>query len=261
MSKRVKEELMTVQSESVMARFEPLYFIGGGKGGVGKSLAAQALLHYLSGLGKALHLVESDTSNPDVAKAHQGAASESAVPIALLDLDIEDGWLELLNLRAEHPGRAVVLNTGARNNLAVSRFGGMLAAGLEELGAPLITVWMIDGTRDCLELLAQHRQVFSSSPLCVLRNAHLARSFDLYDGSNVRRELEAAGGRSLTFPALADRVTQTMSGKRLSLQAAMKSDALPFGHKIALRQWLAAAGQLFDQVCAADVCALSKEPV
>jgi hypothetical protein len=232
-----------------------MYFVGGGKGGIGKSLAAQALLNHLLGLGKALHLVESDTSNPDVAKAHQTASSEAGVPTALLDLDLEDGWIELLTLRDEHPERVIVVNTGARNNLAVNRFGPLLAAGLDDLGAQLVTVWMIDGNRDCLELLAQHRQVFSTSPsasrVCVLRNAHLARSFELYDGSNVRREIESCGGRSLTFPALAARVAQALSTKRLSLADAMKADALPFGHKIALRKWLTDVASVLAEVVTA----------
>lgn len=44
----------------------PIYFIGGDKGGVGKSFASIALIDYLLGKKQRVFLVESDTSNPDV---------------------------------------------------------------------------------------------------------------------------------------------------------------------------------------------------
>jgi MinD superfamily P-loop ATPase len=46
-----------------------IYWVGGGKGGVGKSMVSMALLDYLLSKGVPALLVESDTSNPDVYKA------------------------------------------------------------------------------------------------------------------------------------------------------------------------------------------------
>mgnify|MGYP002869751727 CR=1 FL=1 len=46
-----------------------LYFIGGSKGGVGKSFLSMALADFLTKYkGRKIILVESDTSNPDVGK-------------------------------------------------------------------------------------------------------------------------------------------------------------------------------------------------
>jgi hypothetical protein len=236
-----------------MTAYENTIIVGGGKGGVGKSTCTHALLYYLAQLGKEAHLIEADTSNPDVAKAHQRKSDETtaSLPMSLLDLDVEDGWLELLNVRAEHPQRTLVVNTGARSNLAIDRFGPLLAAGLEELGAPLVTVWMIDSTRDCLELLAQYRKTFPASLTHVMRNAHLSRTFELYDESKLRRELERSGGRSLTLPALTQRVAQVLSANRLSLTDAQHCEALHFGHKVALRRWLVDVSAVLKDLLAA----------
>lgn len=237
-----------------MTAFENTIIVAGGKGGVGKTTCTLATIYYLVKLGKEVHLIEADTSNPDVAKAHQRKPDKGSdntaptLPMSLLDLDVEDGWLELLNVRAEHPERVIVVNTGARSNLAIDRFGPLLSAGLEELGATLTTLWMIDSSRDCVELLIQYRKTFPSTTTHVLRNAHLSRSFDLYDASNLRRELEAGGGLSLTLPPLTQRVAQALSANRLSLADAARSETLPFGHKVALRRWLADVSTVLKDV-------------
>jgi hypothetical protein len=136
------------QQEKSVASYQKTVIVGGGKGGVGKSFCAEAVIYCAQRAGLKPHLLAPDTSNPDVAKAHQ----TDGLPVNLLDLDIEDGWLELLNVRAEHSDRMLVVSTPSRSNLGIERFGSLLEEGLKELGAPLVTLWMIDGNRDCLEL-------------------------------------------------------------------------------------------------------------
>jgi hypothetical protein len=215
-----------------------------------------ALLYLLERAGKPAHVIEADTSNPDVAKAYKLGSARPTEPgelasnlqISPLNLEREDGWLDLLNLRASQPERTFVLNTRAASNEAIEQFGHLLAEGLQELGAPLLTIWPIDGNRDCLELLSQYRETFPHGRVLVLRNARLSDNFDFYDGSNLRRDIEAAGGRSETLPKLAPRVAQALNINRLSFTAAERSDKVQFGHKIALRAWLQAISVLLAEV-------------
>jgi hypothetical protein len=230
-----------------MPAFANTILVGGGKGGVGKSTCASALLYCLLRAGKKPYLIETDTSNPDVAKAHK-SADPAALPMSMLDLDLEDGWLELIDTRVAHPDHVLVVSTGSRSNVPFQRFGSLLGEGLQEIAAPLVTLWMIDGNRDCLELLNQYRQVITAGPVHVLRNAHCARTFPLYEASKLRHELERSGGLSLTFPALAERVAQTLSAERLSFAAAEASETLPLGHKLALRRWLGEVSAILQPV-------------
>ncbi|MGD0679860.1 MAG: hypothetical protein ABSC94_31135 [Polyangiaceae bacterium] len=64
----------------------PIYWIGGSKGGVGKSIMAAATMDYLLETGAKVALVESDTSNPDVWKAYK-----ELLPVVLVNLDQGDG--------------------------------------------------------------------------------------------------------------------------------------------------------------------------
>ena len=95
-----------------------IYWIGGSKGGVGKSMMTVVILDYLLEQGEKVLLVECDTSNPDVWKAY-GSEMEGE----LIDLDEADGWIRLVNVCDADRSRVVVVNTAARNNDGVSQYG------------------------------------------------------------------------------------------------------------------------------------------
>ena len=93
----------------------PIFYVGGSKGGVGKSKVSFALIDYLLDDGKKVLLLESDTSNPDVFKAHQPHENDTLV-CREADLDSADGWIELVNIAAEFPKHCMVVNSAARSN-------------------------------------------------------------------------------------------------------------------------------------------------
>ncbi len=65
---------------------EPIFLIGGDKGGVGKSMMSMALLDYLRGIKEPVFLVETDTSAPDVWKTYRNDVESECV-----DLEQKDG--------------------------------------------------------------------------------------------------------------------------------------------------------------------------
>ncbi len=71
----------------------PIFLVGGGKGGVGKSMLSMALLDYLRSAENAPLLIETDTSAPDVWKAYKNDVDNQCI-----DLEQKDGWLELLDV-------------------------------------------------------------------------------------------------------------------------------------------------------------------
>ena len=71
-----------------------VFFVTGSKGGVGKSVGAIALLDYFEMRNRQVSLVETDTANPDVGKAYQ----KSVKSFSLVNLDENEGWLDLLDI-------------------------------------------------------------------------------------------------------------------------------------------------------------------
>jgi hypothetical protein len=67
-----------------------IFLVGGGKGGVGKSLFSMTVVDYLDGTGGGPFLVETDTSVPDVYKTYKGEVGGE-----LVNLDEREGWIDL----------------------------------------------------------------------------------------------------------------------------------------------------------------------
>jgi hypothetical protein len=220
-----------------------IYLIGGSKGGVGKSLVTMALVDHLLQQGESVLLVESDTSNPDVWKAYK-----DAVDAHLLNLDEADGWIELVNLCDSAPKSVAVVNTAARNNRGVSAYGQTLNSTLAELKRKLVTLWVINRQRDSLELLKEYMSAIPNAEVHVVRNGYFGeeKKFELYNGSNLRKAVEDNGGRSVTFPDLADRVSDDIYSKRLSIARAGKE--LPLGNRAELSRWKGEVAKMLSEI-------------
>jgi hypothetical protein len=224
-----------------------IYWLGGSKGGVGKSMVTMAAIDYLTSRGERVYLIACDTGNPDVWKTYGGQVDETA----LLKLDEADGWIQLVNLSNEHPEHVVVINTAARNNSAVTKFGATLDSSLEELGRPLLALWVINRQRDSVELLKEFADALPRALVHVVRNGYWGdeRKFELYNESKTRRDVvESRGGVSVTFPDLADRVADDIYTRRLSIARAGKE--LPLGNRAELARWRTEAHRVLASVIA-----------
>ncbi|MES2900196.1 MAG: protein mobD [Pseudomonadota bacterium] len=209
-----------------------IYLIGGSKGGVGKSLVSMATIDYLSRQDEAVLLIDADTSNPDVWKTYK-----ESIGAHLIDLDEADGWIELVNLCDANPDSVVVINSAARNNAGVSAYGKTLNDTLPELKRKLITLWVINRQRDSLELLKEYMDAIADTVVHVVRNSYFGeeKKFELYNSSKLKTLVEGRGGLSLTFPDLADRVSDDLYSKRMNIAKA--SVELPLGNRAELARW------------------------
>jgi hypothetical protein len=221
-----------------------IYWVGGGKGGVGKSMVSMALLDYLITRGVSTMLIESDTSNPDVCKTYK-----NTLPWKLLDLDKVDGWIQLVNVCDANRDRVVVVNTAARSNTGVASFGGTLSTSLGDLDRSLTTLWAINRQRDSLELLRDFMDAMPASRVHVLRNLYFGdeTKFELFaESQSLRPRIQASGGQSLNFPDLADRVADDLYKERMTIAAAV--DTLPLGNRAELRRWRGVVAKLMATV-------------
>jgi hypothetical protein len=221
-----------------------IYWVGGSKGGVGKSMMTLATLDYLLEQGAKVILVECDTSNPDVWKAYREQTETE-----LIDLDEADGWIHFVNVCDKNRDKVVVVNTAARNNLAVKKYGQTLDGSLEELGSRLVALWVINRQRDSVGLLKQF-MVIPRAEVHVVRNGYFGdeKKFELYNASKVRETVESRGGKSITLPDLADRVADDIYVKRMSLSAAAKT--LPIGNRAELGRWRGEVRKVLAEVVA-----------
>ena len=223
-----------------------IYLSGGSKGGTGKSMVCIALIDHLVCLKKKTIFIETDTSNQDVWKSHKEEVTSD-----LIDLDDGDGWIQLVNICDSNKDSTIVINTGARNNKGVTEYGAILGNTLKELNRDLVTLWVINRQRDSLELLKEYLDALPSSEshtLYVVKNAHYGdnKQFELYNNSKIKKVIEDAGGKSLTFPDLADRVSDDLYTQRISVATANK--ILPIGNRAELLRWRGEYNKMFGEI-------------
>ena len=174
-----------------------LILVGGGKGGVGKSLFSMAVVDFLESTKEAPFLIETDTSVPDVFKTYR-----ETIEGELVNLDEREGWIELVNLIESRPESTIVINTGARNQTGITNFGRTLRKALPELKRKLGVFWLIDRKRESLELLSDFSEALPEAEVHVVRNMYLGaeNKFELYNGSNMRAAIEQSRRQVPQFP-------------------------------------------------------------
>lgn len=227
----------------------PIIYVGGSKGGVGKSHMSFALIDYLSEHGKKILLLETDTSNPDVFKAHAPLEEKDKLVCRQLNLDEVDGWIFLVNFADEFPDHVIVINSAARSNSGIEKYGETLKETLPELERKLFTFWMINRQRDSIELLREFLGSFRDDALVyVFRNLYFGTSekFERYNASNTKKQIEENGGASFDFPDLADRVCDKIYSERRAIAQALKD--LPIGDRAELKRWRAKCFAIFDKI-------------
>jgi len=221
-----------------------IYWVGGGKGGVGKSMISMALLDYLLDKGVPALFMESDTSNPDVYKSYR-----TTLPSELVDLDDVDGWIQVVNSCDANRDKAVVVNTPARSATGVAKFGGTMGSSLTELKRSLVGLWAINRYRDSVELLKDFMDAMPSCRVHALRKLYFGdeSKFELYAASKaLRPRVESGGGKSLNFLDLADRVADDLYKDRLTIVGAVEK--APLGNRAELRRWRSAVAQMLAEV-------------
>jgi len=225
---------------------EKKVYVGGSKGGVGKSKLSFAVIDYMLTGGKKMLLLETDTSNPDVMKAHKKIENEDMI-CKRVDLDSSDGWIEAVNFADEFKDHVVVINSAARSNTGIEKHGATLRETLGELDRKLYTLWIINRQRDSIELLRSFMHAFPDTAVHIFRNLYFGapEKFELYNNSNTRKNVEK-NGSTVDFPDLADRVADRVYSSRIPIQVAMKE--LPIGDRAELKRWTAEVKKILDSV-------------
>lgn len=207
-----------------------IFFVGGSKGGVGKSLVSVALIDFLLGQGLRPHLIETDESNPDVAKAHAGAGIE----ITPLSLDTDGGWEDFLSIAMES-NNPIVVNSAARNGNGFNSFGPLLNS-VEDIVKRFVPIWVINTQKDSLELFKEFQSVIPNcSAFYVVKNGQFGKEEDfvLYDKSKLKSGVK----ETLYMPKLLKTAADAIYIDRQSICGILDAPGLKFGTRIFVEQW------------------------
>jgi hypothetical protein len=191
-----------------------IYYVGGSKGGVGKSLISAVLIQFLidrCGESKTVHLIETDESNPDVGRMYSGK-----IPVTPLVLSEQDtGWITLYDILEDSSDTLFVINSAARSNHGIAVNGKNFSDAISDKSVPydLVTFWPVNRQLDCVNLLMGYLKVVRCGQTFVIRNNYWGepKDFLIYDAMMKKpQNIETAESRIngvLDFPALNDLIT------------------------------------------------------
>ena len=181
-----------------------IHFIGGEKGGVGKSLTARVLAQYM--IDKEIPFLgfDTDRSHGALMRFYAGYAS----PVVI---DRDEALDVIVEAAAEQPERRILVDLAAQTHESLVRWmddAGVITMA-EELGMTLHYWHVMDAGKDSVDLLEKLLDRFGSGLRYVLvRNQVRGNDFGLLEQSGQQQRALALGARIVSIKHLHDGVIQ-----------------------------------------------------
>lgn len=196
-----------------------IHFIGGEKGGVGKSVVARLLAQYLIDHTIPFLGFYSDRSHGALLRFYAGYAS----PVVI---DRYESLDALVEAAAEVPQRRIVVDLAAQTHQALVKWmedSGTLELS-QELDLPLRYWHVMDSGKDSVDLLGKLLDQFGGRLQYVLvLNQLRGEDFGILDRSGERVRAEALGAKFVTLPRLHEATIASIDAHSASFWAAANS--------------------------------------
>ncbi len=223
-----------------------IHFIGGEKGGVGKSVVARLCVQYCIDRAIPFAAIDADVSHGALLRFY----ADYTRPADLTDVESAD---QILGLATE-ADRRVIVDLPAQSARLVGSWldeGGIFELAAES--AVRIVFWhVIDDGKDSLATLGRLLARYGDrAPTCVVKNAGRGRGFSLFEQSPVRAEAERLGAVVLDLPELNPAVMQKIDRWDASFWAAVHGtapDTFTRAERQRVKVWLNTA---YDQLAKA----------
>jgi hypothetical protein len=234
------------------------FIIDGDKGGVGKSLAARALVHHYLQRSEAdrprILVYDADPSNPDVCGEGGLKAGNGIMSAAMVDLSTESGWIDFGTRISSAIGAAqmdeyrIIVNMPA--NIGTRAFDGSIHIVSEVLReANAVPIWLLSRTQESIRALDYRLRNMPAryEAGLIVKNLFFghADKFALWEANELQQRLLDEGAWQETeMPELNDQLA-VMIGRRPFhevLASGLGGAPLSFGYRLALQSWLDRAG-------------------
>jgi hypothetical protein len=228
-----------------------LTYVGGSKGGTGKSLMCMALIDYFRKVfpGEEILLIETDSSNPDVGRLY---ANTSGVVIdGLLLGEEEKGWTAMIDAIDDTSAKHIVINSMAASNLGIQAQGSLFEQSIMSSGLEINfnVFWVCNRNKDSVTLLRDFLGCIKSAVVYPVLNLYFGKEeeFSFYRSSrDVQEMIAERGGKQLVFPNLNDLIADKLYTDEISFEAL--PSRLKLGMRTSLERWRKTVKQTFDEI-------------
>ncbi|MFZ4701623.1 MAG: mobilization protein [Candidatus Methylumidiphilus sp.] len=194
-----------------------IHFIGGEKGGVGKSLVSRVLSQYFIDHERPFVGFDTDKSHGSLLRFYAGYAS----PVVI---DSYESLDRVMEAATEEPERCVLVDLAAQTHQSLAQW--MADSALfdlsEELGVELTYWHVMDSGQDSVDLLRTLLDQFGGKlKLVVVLNEVRSDNFKLLANSGERARAEALGAKFISIARLQESAMQKIDGQGTSFWAAL----------------------------------------
>lgn len=217
-------------------------FIGGEKGGVGKSVVARLLAQYFIDHGRAFTGFDTDRSHTSFQRFYGDYAAPVVVD-TYEGLDAIAGVYE--SLPEAGPAPHVIVDLAAQTAAPLARWvqDSDLVALMDGMGVAVNFWHVTDGGKDSVDLLGRLIDTYGAGPgYIVVRNQGRGSDFAQLDASDALRRLREAGGHVIDLAPLHEASMRKIDRQNASFWAAAHGtsgpDALGLLERQRVKTWL-----------------------
>ena len=221
-------------------------FIGGEKGGVGKSLTARLLAQYMIDQQIPFLGFDTDRSHGALLRFYEGFAS----PVVL---DKREAFDVVVEAATENPERRILVDLAAQTHDPLVQWiddAGVIELA-QELGVTLTYWHVMDAGKDSVDLLGKLLDRFGASLQYVLvRNQVRGGDFAVLDQSGLQDKAMALGAKVITLKKLHEGVVNKIDADSSSFWKATQSEPGGLGlmDRQRLKMWLRDAYREIESV-------------
>ena len=198
-----------------------IHFVGGEKGGVGKSVMARILAQYFIDHGQPFLGFDADRTHGALLRFYATYASP-------LEIDDYQSLDRLVDLTLAEPARKLLVDLAAQTQQPLARWitESRLLELAPELKLTLVYWHVMDNGFDSVELLRKLLDQFGHKiGLVLVLNQLRGERFDLLETSGQRARAQQLGARIMPLQRLADATMQKIDANSRSFWAAMNNGA------------------------------------
>ena len=223
-----------------------IHFIGGEKGGVGKSLTSRLLAQYMIDQQIPFLGFDTDRSHGALLRFYEGFAS----PVVL---DKREAFDVVVEAATENPERRILVDLAAQTHEPLVQWiddAGVIELA-QELGVTLTYWHVMDAGKDSVDLLGKLLDRFGASLQYVLvRNQVRGADFAVLDQSGLQDKAMALGAKVITLKKLHEGVVNKIDADSSSFWKATQSEPGGLGlmDRQRLKMWLRDAYREIESV-------------
>jgi hypothetical protein len=248
------------------ASMKTVTYVGGSKGGTGKSLVSMALVDYFRRTfpEDKILLIETDSSNPDVGRLYKVPdgmpikKEREGVDIEGIHLDEQEkGWLLMCDAIEDTDAKYIAVNSMAASNLAIQAQGSLFEDSVKRLNIDNFNVfWVMNRNKDSTTLLRDFLSHIKSAAVYPILNLYFGQEdeFAFYRSSlDIQQMIKERGGRELLFPNMNDLIADKLYTDETNFEELLSTDEkavhrLKVGMRTSLERWLYKVKQIFDEI-------------